>query len=320
MGQGLCPRCFSPLETGSCSACGLGFERLGDGLIDVVGARERERAAAAVERFYERSPFPGYGPADDAGALLDRSRRSAFLVALDRAVDVRGRVLDCGCGTAQLAAFLALAAGRRTVFGVDGCRASLACAEGFRARVGLQNLQLVRADLFDLPIRDASFEVVICRGVVHHTPDPARAIRSVARCVAPGGVLVLGFYESWARLFHRARQGLARLLGRPVAALDPLLRSRALDPEKARIWIDDQYRHPLEHVLPLPFVQGILEAEGLRWVRAVPPAAGAAGLFEATPRPSGPARAGLRVGWLARGFVDPDAGCVCVIAERQERV
>ena len=37
------------------------------------------------------------------------------------------------------------------------------------------------------------------------------AIRSVARTVAPGGLLVLGFYERWGRLFHRLRRALGRL-------------------------------------------------------------------------------------------------------------
>jgi ubiquinone/menaquinone biosynthesis C-methylase UbiE len=126
-------------------------------------------------------------------------------VALDRALPSDARILDCGSGTSQLAAFLALSAPRRKVFALDGCRASLACADAFRARVGIPNLNLVRADLFDLPVKADSFEYVISRGVVHHTPDPAEAIRRVARCVGPGGTLVLGFYETWARLFHCAR-------------------------------------------------------------------------------------------------------------------
>ncbi len=318
---GICPRCFSRLEPASpCSACGLAFERLGDGLIDVLGRREREERAANVERFYERSPFPGYAPADDAGTLLDRSRRAPFLVSLDEALGPEGRVLDCGCGTAQLAAFLALSAPRRELFGIDGCRASLACAEEFRRRIHLPNLQLVRADLFDLPVRVESFEAVICRGVVHHTPDPAQAIQRVARCVAPGGVLVLGFYENLARLFHRTRRVLARLTGRPIAFLDPLLRHRDLDPEKARIWIEDQYHHPLEHMLTLPFVLHVLEEAGFAWVRTVPPAVAGPGLFRATPRPGPLGLLGLRLGWMARGLGDPDAGLVCLVARRHARV
>jgi SAM-dependent methyltransferase len=316
---GTCPRCLARLEASPCGSCGLAFESEG-GIVDALGARERERAAAEVESFYSRSPFPGYAPGDDAGTLLDRSRRAPFLRALDAAVPSDARVIDCGSGTSQLAAFLALSGPRRNVFALDGCRASLGEAARFRARVSIPNLTLVRADLFDMPVRAESFSFVVSRGVVHHTPDPSGAIRGVARLVARGGFLMLGFYESRARLFHRLRMHLARLAGRPLAFLDPLLRARDLDPEKRRIWIEDQYRHPLERLLPLPAVLRELEELGFEWVRTVPPALEGTdrGLFHAVPRPSAMGMSLLRNGWALRGVSDPDAGLVCLIARRRE--
>lgn len=288
-------------------------------MLDVLGTTEREDRAAEVERFYTKSPFPGYAPADDGNSLLDRSRRSAFLVDLDAAIAPDATVVDCGCGTAQLAAFLALAGPRRRVFGVDGCRASLECAEEFRARTDTRNLQLVRADLFDLPLEPSSFQVVISRGVVHHTPDPDGAIESVARAVAPGGVLVLGFYETMGRAFHCTRRFLGKATGKPIRMLDPILRRRDVDDEKKRIWIEDQYLHPLEHILPLPHVVRVLDRLGFDWVRTVPPAAEGQKLFSETVRPGALGMTSLRTGWMVSGLNDPDAGLVCYIARRQER-
>jgi len=315
-----CPRCFQPVEDPSrCRSCDLAFVRHG-ALLDVLGAREREARATEVEEFYTRSPFPGYAPADDAGTILDRSRRSGFLSVLDASIAPEARVLDLGCGTGQLAAFLALSAPHRQVFGADGCLASLKCGEGFRSRVAITNLQFVRADLFDLPIAEESFETVICRGVVHHTPDPEGAIACVARCVSPGGVLLLGFYESMGRLFHRARRGLSRVTGRPPRFLDPVLRRRDLDPGKKRIWIDDQYLHPLEHILPMPRVLRVLEGLGFAWVRTVPPVpAGGArtGMFRATEAPGPFGRTFLRLGWMLAGLNDADAGLVCLVVRKR---
>src|SRR6185295_5125729 len=185
-----------------------------------------------------------------------------FLVELDRAIPPNAVVVDCGCGTGQVAAFLALAAPRRTVIGADACRASLALASGFRQRARIENLHHIRTDLFALPLLEGAFDVVICRGVVHHTPDPDRATAEVARRVAPGGHLVLGFYENIARGFHRARRVLARARGRPIAWLDPVLRRADLDPEKKEVWIADQYHHPLEHSLAFPAVLAALERQG----------------------------------------------------------
>jgi SAM-dependent methyltransferase len=282
----------------------------------VIGATPREARAHGVEQFYTRHPFPGYAPGDDGPTLIDRSRRAPFLVALDRALSPRATLVDCGCGTGQLAAFLALCGPRRRVVAVDGCRASLACADAFRERERIANLQLVRGDLFDLPLAPNSFEVVISRGVVHHTPDPQLATERVARCVAPGGLLLLGFYESMARALHVARRSLGNLAGRPLRALDPVLRRPDLDDEKKQTWIADQYRHPLEHRLALPRVVAQLEHLGFRWVRTLPPAVDGDALFEPTARPGAAAMFGLRANWFARGLSDPDAGLVFLVAQR----
>jgi SAM-dependent methyltransferase len=315
-----CPRCGAALadEDRECGRCRLAFERVG-GIVDVIGAQERESRAAGVERFYTANPFPGYAPGDDGPTLIDRSRRSRFLAALDAAIPADANVADCGCGTGQLAAFLALSAPRRRVVAVDGCKQSLLCADGFRVQARIENLELVRGDLFDLPLEKARFEVVISRGVVHHTPEPERAIECVAARVAPGGILLLGFYETMGRALHCARRSLGRLAGREIRWLDPVLRRRDLDEEKKRIWIADQYRHPLERILPLPAVVARLERLGFRWVRSVPPAPEGATLFEPTAKPGAAAIFWMRLGWLARGLADPDAGLVFVVARRQGR-
>lgn len=314
-----CPTCHGHLDQElACRTCRI-VARPDGGIVDFLQTAEPGERAGEVRAFYEARPFPGYAPGDDAPALIDRGRRSSFLRALDAALTPGAAVLDCGCGTAQVAAFLALCAARRDVVAVDGCRASLRAAEGFRSRAGLENLHLVRADLFALPLAPASFDVVVCRGVVHHTERPFDAIDRVAERVAPGGVLVLGFYERFARAPHALRRLLGRRIGRPITALDPLLRRRDLDPEKKRTWIEDQYRHPLERRLALPRVLAHLEARGFTWLRSVPPLDAGADLFAPTPRPGPLGLLARRLAWAARGLGDEDAGLVGLLVRRHRR-
>lgn len=316
-----CPRCWTDLDdtTENCPKCDLGFLRTG-GVLNVIGHQQREARAAEVEDFYTDSPFPGYAPGDTAATLLDRSRRSSFLRALDEAVPADGRFLSVGCGTAQVPAFLALAGPRRKVVGVDGCAASLGVADGFASRVGIPNLQLVRGDLFDLPLEPESYDVVSCRGVVHHTPEPWRATDCVARCVAPGGILLLGYYETMGRAWHGVRQWIANRRGKPakpVWFMDSVLRRRDLDAEKKRIWIEDQYRHPLERWMATPRVLSHLGKQGFRYVRTVPPSP-EGNLFEDTRDPGGFGLWRRRFGWMVAGINDPDAGLVFVVVRRDK--
>ena len=312
----LCPACGAGTDPAvTCTGCGHRIPRFGS-VFNLLDGSAGEAASLEVETFYDRCPFPGYQAGDDATVLLDRCRRSAFLAALDASIPTGAEVLDGGCGTGQLAAFLAIASARRRVFAADRSRAALSAADRFRTQEHIGNLTLLRADLFELPFAQRSFEVVVSRGVVHHTPDPPTAIRRLADLVAPGGHLVLGWYESMGRFFHHWRQRLHAVRGEPIRLLDPVLRQRDLSAEKKATWIEDQYRHPLEVSLPLPLVLAELRRAGLEPLRSVPPAPPESSLL-APGRLPGPAGLFMRrLGWLIRGSTDPDAGLVSVVSRR----
>lgn len=315
-----CPACGAAVdERGRCGG-GHEFPTV-DGVLDLVGDRPAGIASRAVGAFYDRNPFPAYAADDDVARLMARVRRSAFLQAFDAAIPHDANVLDLGCGTGQVTAFLALSAPRRTLLGADLGRASLREAEGFRRRSGIANVRFVRIDLFAPVLTPRAFDVVVCRGVVHHTADPDAAIEVAADRVAPGGLLVLGFYETFARAWHRTRRALFSRSRAMLRVLDPILRARDLDPTKERAWIEDQYAHPVEVSLPLPRVVARVRSLGFDVLRAVPP----------VPRVPPAARGGLttaeslgrsamrmrRVAWALRGIGDADAGLVTIVARRR---
>lgn len=58
------------------------------------------------------------------------------------------------------------------------------------------NLLLVQADARKPPFLAASYDGVMCLGVVQHTPDPEETITALWRMVKPGGYLVIDHYEA----------------------------------------------------------------------------------------------------------------------------
>jgi len=79
------------------------------------------------------------------------------------------------------------------VVSIDLSEAVDACYE--TTRVHGERVQCLQASLFDLPFKDGAFDAVMCMGVIQHTPDPARVMRTLPRFLKPGAPLVYNFYE-----------------------------------------------------------------------------------------------------------------------------
>jgi ubiquinone/menaquinone biosynthesis C-methylase UbiE len=95
--------------------------------------------------------------------------------------------LELGCGTAYFSAWLAKR-GARPV-GVDPTPAQLATAREMQAEFGLE-FPLVEAAAEDVPLPDASFDLVHSEYGASIWADPYRWIPEAARLVRPGGRLV----------------------------------------------------------------------------------------------------------------------------------
>jgi SAM-dependent methyltransferase len=114
----------------------------------------------------------------------------SYLTPTDSA-ELRGLVvLDAGCGMGKFSLAAALA-GARTVIGVDLSDAVDVAYERLRH---VPNAHVVQGDLNRLPFRPQTFDFVFSIGVLHHTPDPERAFRSVVDLAAKGGRVFVWLY------------------------------------------------------------------------------------------------------------------------------
>jgi SAM-dependent methyltransferase len=58
-----------------------------------------------------------------------------------------------------------------------------------------ERFQLCQANIYDMPYPDDSFDKVLCRGVLQHTPDFEGSVRALVSKAKPGGEIVVDFYE-----------------------------------------------------------------------------------------------------------------------------
>ena len=103
--------------------------------------------------------------------------------------DVAGKdVVEIGCGTAYISAWLARR-GARTVVGLDPTPAQLATATALAAEIG-PALPFVRGAGEAVPLRDASFDLAVSEYGAAIWADPFQWIPEAARLLRPGGELV----------------------------------------------------------------------------------------------------------------------------------
>jgi SAM-dependent methyltransferase len=102
------------------------------------------------------------------------------------------KVLEIGCGLGTDGAQFARAGADYT--GVDLTEAAIELA-GRRFELFDLKGNFKVADAENLDFADDTFDLVYSHGVLHHTPDTARAVREIHRVLKPGGRAVVMLYH-----------------------------------------------------------------------------------------------------------------------------
>ena len=102
----------------------------------------------------------------------------------------RGRILDCGTGSAQIPIEFCRQSREGRVVAIDAARHMLEVARANVRRAGLEErIELQFTDAKKLPFPDRSFEAVMSNSIVHHIPEPFAVLAEMARVVQPGGAI-----------------------------------------------------------------------------------------------------------------------------------
>lgn len=100
------------------------------------------------------------------------------------------RILDAGCGTGEASSRLAELFPESRILGVDIINAHLELARERYAHFA-SRLAFEHQTIFGLNAADKSFDLTVCRHVLHSIPHADRVIAELARVTRPGGYLHL---------------------------------------------------------------------------------------------------------------------------------
>jgi 2-polyprenyl-3-methyl-5-hydroxy-6-metoxy-1,4-benzoquinol methylase len=147
---------------------------------------------------------------------------------------------------------LYLARADRVVIGADLTRASLLLGKAAAGRFGLQRVMFVETDMRHAGLKHGAFDVVYCSGVLHHTPNPRASFAELATLARPGGTIVLGVYNAFARVPSRMRRARGEALAISLRAVRSGVARPCGEPARRDAWLRDQYLHPKNTATRLP--------------------------------------------------------------------
>jgi len=98
--------------------------------------------------------------------------------------------LEAGCGAGRFTEIL-LQSGAK-VFAAD---ISSAVDANYQNCSNYSNYFVIQADIVNLPVPPNQFDIVVCIGVIQHTPDPEKTIATLCSYLKPNGQLFIDHYS-----------------------------------------------------------------------------------------------------------------------------
>jgi len=210
---------------------------------------EREKAM----RLHELQKGPDYTDIETPSALMDRVRRDDLTLWIDQAIPNIVTVLEVECGTGQMANFLGLVSSR-TVIGTDRSFASLQLGQQFKDRSRLHNVHFLQADPAHLPLEEDSVDVLICSNALQNAPDAEVLFRHLLAYVKPGGKIIIGLHNRFAKWPLRVSRMLSKTIRKTTGALPE--RWHTID--ETLEWFD---RSHVRFLSSIPAFAGSIEGE-----------------------------------------------------------
>jgi len=175
---------------------------------------------------------------------------------------VNKRVLEVGSGSGR---FTELLAAQGAI--LHSFDSSLAVDANFNNNGRFENLLLAQADIYNCPFRKKTYDFVICLGVVQHTPDPEKTIKTLYEMVKPGGCLIFDHYLFKLRDILPPPIGIATNVYRPIMLRIPAGLRMGFTERLVKFWFPIHWkfreslflRRVLRRLSPVLFYWGNIE-------------------------------------------------------------
>lgn len=142
---------------------------------------------------------------DQAGTLEE-------LLHYDTVFPHGSRVLEAGCGVGAQTVFLAANSPEARITSVDISPESIERAKALAAREGIDNVEFLVGDIFDLPFPENSFDHIFLCFVLEHLEKPVEALAALKQKLKAGGTLTVIEGDHGSAYFHPASEAATKAI------------------------------------------------------------------------------------------------------------
>ncbi|MBF0382872.1 MAG: tetratricopeptide repeat protein [Magnetococcales bacterium] len=213
--------CYIPLHTTSFAEILLESEWPAD-IVKVLGRqiiepREEQALRQQIHRIasiqntitenvqyqYEENPYPVWnkpGISAQPREVKQVLRDILFKFAnIDGEISKEPKILIAGCGTGQQAIQAASRFKDSHLTAVDLSLSSLSYAKRKTQTFDSLDINYIQCDIYNLKKLGEEFDVIECRGVLHHLADPMEGWKILVDILRPNGLMKIGLYSKIAR-------------------------------------------------------------------------------------------------------------------------
>jgi len=161
-----------------------------------------ESFSKAMAEQYEKHPYPRWQSTKTAPHQLPLSTHISARFPYFDASEVShdpADILFAGCGTGEQIVRMNSSIVSKNILAVDLSLNSLGYAAQKSKEFGLGNVHFGQADILAVKDWDASFDLIVCTGVLHHMEDPSRGLAALLELSKPNTLFFLALYSERGR-------------------------------------------------------------------------------------------------------------------------
>src|SRR5271157_208972 len=147
-----------------------------------------------MEKYYQQF-FTKHSEVEYWDSIYDRQDFSSFCYRQRMGIAISwldtlnlgkdAKILEAGCGSGRLSNYVAKEG--YNVFGMDFSFGMLSKANSISYSDNKPNVAFLQGDVETLPLKDSSFDVIICLGVITYLKSEDNMLREMERILKPGG-------------------------------------------------------------------------------------------------------------------------------------